>query len=258
MNTSNKTLKYFYSTCVYLFLYIPIAIVIAFSFNDAKRSLIWKGFTLAWYSELFRDTSLLIVALHSLIIGVLAALLATCIGTIAAVSIYRYRFFGKQFVHALLFILIMLPEIVVGISLLLLYSIIRIPLGFWSLLLAHTALCMPFVAVTVYSRITTLDKAIFEAAKDLGANDVIIFGKIVIPLLLPSIVAGWLLSFTLSLDDVITSYFVSGPNYEILPLRIYSMVKLGVKPEINALCTILFVLTLLIVIAAQLILSRKR
>jgi spermidine/putrescine transport system permease protein len=152
----------------------------------------------------------------------------------------------------------MLPEIVMGISLLLLYSLLQIPLGFWSLLLAHTALCMPFVAVTVYSRITTLDRTIFEAAKDLGATDITIFSKIVIPLLLPGIIAGWLLSFTLSMDDVITSYFVSGPNYEILPLRIYSMVKLGVKPEINALCTILFLLTLLLVIASQIALRKKR
>jgi spermidine/putrescine transport system permease protein len=258
ISSNNKVFKYFYTSFVYLFLYFPIAIVIIFSFNDAKRSLIWKGFTLGWYTDLFHDTGLLIVALHSLIIGILAASLATCIGTIAAVSLYRYRFFGKQFLHGLVFILIMLPEIVMGISLLLLYSLLQIPLGFWSLLLAHTALCMPFVAVTVYSRITTLDRTIFEAAKDLGASDIIIFGKIIIPLLLPGIIAGWLLSFTLSMDDVITSYFVSGPNYEILPLRIYSMVKLGVKPEINALCTILFLLTLLLVIASQIALRKKR
>lgn len=257
-NRNNNIANIIYAAFVYIFLYFPIAVVITFSFNNATRSLIWKGFTFHWYGELFHDTGLLIVAAHSLTIGILAASLATGIGTLAAVSLYRYRFWGKQFLQALLFVLIMLPEIVMGISLLLLYSTTKVPLGFWSLLLAHTALCMPFAAVTIYSRITALDHSIFESAKDLGANDAIIFFKIIIPLLLPAIVAAWLLSFTLSMDDVITSYFVSGPGYEILPLRIYSMVRLGVKPEINSLCTILFGLTLFLVVAAQFALGKKR
>lgn len=253
----NKLTKYFYACFVYLFLYLPIAIVIFLSFNQAKHSLVWKGFTFSWYQELFHDQNLLSVALHSLIIGVLAASIATFIGTITAVSLFRYRFWGKKLLHGLLFTLIVLPEIVMGISLLLLYSSFNVQLGFWSLLLAHITLCMPFVSVTIYSRITTFDRDIFEAAKDLGANDITIFTKIVVPMLLPAIIAGWLLSFTLSLDDVITSYFVTGPNYEILPLRIYSMVKLGLKPEINALCTILLLLTLFMTIAAQLFLRKN-
>jgi len=254
----NKLFKYFYTGLVYVFLYLPITVVIVLSFNQAERSLLWKGFSLHWYSVLFHDTELLRVAANSITIGVLAATVATFIGTLAAVILFRHKFFGKKLLHGLLFTLIILPEIIMGISLLLMYSVFKIPLGFWSLLLAHITLCMPFAAITIYSRIITLDQDIFEAARDLGANDVTIFIKIIIPLLLPAIVAGWLLSFTLSLDDVITSYFVAGPNFEILPLRIYSMVKLGIKPEINALCTLLLSMTLVLVVAAQLALRKKQ
>jgi len=253
-----KFTQYLYPAFVYLFLYVPIAIVIIFSFNDASRSLIWKGFTLKWYAELFHDSGMLLVTGHSLIIGILAASIATIIGTITAVSLFRYRFLGKKLLHGLLFVMLVTPEIVMGISLLLLYSSAKLPLGFWSLLLAHTTLCIPFVAITVHSRITTLDKAIFEAARDLGASDFGIFSKIIIPLLHPAIIAGWLLSFTLSLDDVITSYFVSGANFSILPLKIYAMVRLGIKPEINALCTLLLVGTLFIVVGAQLALQKNQ
>lgn len=252
-----KIIRGSYLGLVYLFFYLPIAIVILYSFNNSKVSLLWHGFTLKWYKILFHDQSIFVVALHSLTIAILASTIATIIGTITAVSLFRYRFFGRQLLHGLLFILIVLPDIVMGISLLILYNSFKIPLGFWSLLLAHITFCIPFVAVTVYSRIITLNRDILEAAKDLGASDLTIFSKILAPLLLSSIIAGWLLSFTLSIDDVIISYFVSGPSYEILPLKIYSMVKLGVKPEINALCTILLFTTLMIVIVSQLLLKRK-
>jgi len=130
-------------------------------------------------------------------------------------------------------------------------------LGFWSLLLSHITFCIPFVAVTVYSRLTGLDKNIFEAARDLGASDLISFRRIIIPMLWPAILAGWLLSFTLSLDDVIISFFVTGPDFQILPLYIYSLVRIGLKPELNALCSVMFVITLLIVVIFQLILPKK-
>jgi spermidine/putrescine transport system permease protein len=254
----NKFTKYFYTACIYLFLYLPIAIVIVFSFNNAKHSLVWQGFTFKWYASLFNDSALLRVTWHSLVLGVLAATAATIIGTITSVSLFRYRFLGRKILHGLIFILILTPEIVTAISLLLLYSFVKIPLGFWTLLLAHTALCVPFVAVTVYSRITTLDIDIFEAAMDLGATDFTIFRKIIIPLLLPAIASGWLLSFTLSLDDVIISYFVSGPSFDILPLKIYSMVRLGVKPEVNALCTLMLAFTLIAVITSYQSIFKKK
>jgi len=246
----NKFGRYFYTIAVYTFLYLPIAIVVIFSFNNAKHSLVWQGFTFRWYATLFQNDALMRVAWHSLVLGVLAATNATIIGTLASVSLFRYRFFGRKILHAIIFILILTPEIVIAVALLLLYSFVKIPLGFWTLLIAHITLCVPFVAVTVYSRITTLDIDIFEAARDLGATDFTIFRKIIIPLILPAIAAGWLLSFTLSLDDVIISYFVSGPTFDILPLKIYSMVRLGVKPEVNALCTLMLIFTLLVVIAS--------
>jgi len=254
----NKFSKYFYAICVYVFLYLPIAIVVIFSFNNASHSLVWRGFTFKWYGLLFQNNVILSVTVHSLILGVLAATLATIIGTLAAVSLFRYRFFGKKILHALIFILILLPEIILAIALLLLYSFLKIPLGFWTLLLAHTTLCIPFVAVTVYSRATTLDADIFEAAMDLGAGDFTIFRKIIVPLLAPAIIAGWLLSFTLSLDDVIISYFVTGPTFDILPLKIYAMVRLGIKPEVNALCTLLLIFTLFVAIVSYHSIYKKK
>lgn len=246
-----------YLTLVYLFFYIPIIILIIYSFNEAQYSLLWHGYSLRWYQELFADKDLWIAVWHSVVLGVLAATTATCIGSLTAISLYRYLFHGRQLLYGLIFILILTPDIVMGISLLILFSFIKISLGFWSLLLAHITFCIPFVVVTVYSRMASFDEYIFEAAKDLGANDVIIFLRIILPLLWPAMLAGWLLSFTLSLDDVIISYFVTGPGFEILPLKIYSMVRLGVKPEINALCAVTFILTLLLVVLSQCVMRKK-
>lgn len=246
-----------YLSLIYLFFYIPIIVLIVYSFNDAQYSLLWHGFTLQWYRELFIDTDLWIATYHSLVLGLTAATFATIIGVLASVSIYRYKFFGRNLLNALVFILILSPEIVTGASLIILFSLCRLPFGFVSLLLSHTSFCIPFVIVTVYSRLVSFDKNIFEAAKDLGANDGLIFTSIILPLLWPAVIASWLLSFTLSLDDVIISYFVAGPEFEILPLKIYSMVRSGIKPEINALCTVLFVITFALVGLSQFALRKK-
>lgn len=247
-----------YLTFIYLFLYIPIIILIIYSFNNTQYSLLWHGFTWRWYEELFIDSALWIAAYHSFFLGIFSATLATFIGVLAAVSLYRYRFFGRNFLNALIFILILSPEIVTGASLVILFTTFyNLPLGFFTLLLSHTTFCIPFVIVTIYSRLAGLDKNIFEAAKDLGANDSLIFARIILPLLWPAVFAGWLLSFTLSLDDVIISYFVAGPEFEILPLKIYAMVRSGVKPEINALCSVLFVITFALVFISQLALRKK-
>ena len=246
-----------YLTVIYLFFYIPIIVLIAYSFNQSQYSLVWHGFSIRWYEELFSDSDLWIAVGHSLVLGIFAATIAMCIGGLAAICLYRYEFSGRKLLYGLVFILILSPDIVMGISLLILFSLVNIPLGFWSLLLAHITFCIPFVVVTVYSRIVSFDQYIFEAAKDLGATDTIILTRVILPLLWPALMAGWLLSFTLSLDDVIISYFVAGPDFEILPLKIYSMVRLGVKPEINALCSITFLLTLILIIFSQLIIRKK-
>ena len=245
-------------TLVYLFLYLPIGIVVWFSFNHTVHSLIWHGFTWHWYHVLLHDSDLANVTVHSLEIGILAATAATLLGTLAAVSLFRYRFVGRRAFNGLLFAFIIIPSVVAGISLLLLFRFLHIPLGFWTLLVAHITFCIPFVFVTVSARTSHLDKNMIEAARDLGAKEYVIFFKILIPLLWPGLITGWLLSFTLSLDDVIISYFVTGPGFEILPLKIYSMVRLGVSPEINALCTVLLALTLIIVVASQLLLGKKQ
>ncbi|HEY2566990.1 MAG TPA: spermidine/putrescine ABC transporter permease PotC [Candidatus Aquirickettsiella sp.] len=253
----NRLARFSYLAVIYCFFYFPIILLIIYSFNNSTYSLLWHGFTLDWYKQLGDDSDLTVVALHSLEVGVLAASFATLIGTIAATCLYRYRFFGKHLLHGLLFVLIVSPDIVMGISLLILFFLLHMRLGFWTLLLSHITFCIPFVAVTVYSRLTGLDKNIFEAARDLGATDFMSFRRIIIPMLWPAILAGWLLSFTLSLDDVIISFFVTGPDFQILPLYIYSLVRLGLKPELNALCSVMFAITLFIVVAFQLVLPKK-
>jgi spermidine/putrescine transport system permease protein len=246
-----------YLSFIYLFFYLPIIVLIIYSFNDSSFSLVWHGFTWHWYQELFSDTDLWVAAWHSFLLGVTSAVFATLIGTLAAHMLYRYRFFGRHFLNGIVFVLILTPEIVTGAALLILFAFLDLSLGFFSLLLAHVSFCIPFVIVTTYSRLLSFDKNIFEAAKDLGASDGLIFLRIVLPLLWPAVFASLLLSFTLSLDDVIISYFVAGPEFQILPLEIYSMVRAGVKPEINALCTVLFVVTLTLVVLAQLLLKKN-
>lgn len=246
-----------YLSFIYSFFYIPIFILIIYSFNDTQYSLVWHGFTGRWYHELFTDTSLWVATWHSFFLGVAAATIATFIGLLAAICLYRYRFFGRNFLNALVFILILSPEIVSGAALLILFTLLKLGLGFFTLLLSHISFCIPFVIVTTYSRLVSFDKNIFEAAHDLGASDTTIFLSILLPLLWPALLASWLLSFTLSLDDVIISYFVAGPEFQILPLQIYSMVRAGIKPEINALCTVLFAITVLLILMSQLILRKK-
>lgn len=246
-----KIIPVSYLSLIYFFLYLPIVVLILYSFNDAQYSLVWRGFTWQWYQELFTDGDLWLATWHSFMLGVTAASCATCIGLLAAVSIYRYRFPGRNFLNGLVFILILSPEIVMGASLLLLFTATQLHFGFFTLLFSHISFCIPFVIVTLLSRLVSFDKNIFEAAKDLGANDWVIFMRIILPMLAPALLAAWLLAFTLSLDDVIISYFVTGPEYEILPLRIYSMVRAGIKPEINALCSVLFFFTLILIVISQ-------
>lgn len=246
-----------YLLLIYGFLYAPILVLVVYSFNDSKYSLEWQGLTWEWYQNLFEDPDLLQVALNSALIATLSATVATVIGTMAAVALYRYRFFGRQLLNALIFVLMMTPDIVMGIALLILFASLSLPLGFWTLLLAHITFNIPFVVVTVLSRISGFDRHLIEAAKDLGATEFQIFRRIVLPLLTPAVVAGWLLSFTLSMDDVMVSFFVTGPTFEILPLKIYSMVRLGVTPEINALCTTMLGVTLAMILIAQRLLREK-
>ena len=252
----SRLLRNIFMFVVYAYLYIPIIILVTNSFNEDRYGLSWKGFSWNWYERLFNNDTLIQAAFHSVTIAFFAATLATIVGGLTAIALYRYRFRGKQAVSGMLFIVMMSPDIVMAVSLLALFMVVGISLGFWSLLLAHVTFCLPYVTVTIFSRLNGFDARMLEAAKDLGASEVTILRKIILPLALPAVVSGWLLSFTISLDDVVLSSFVSGVSYEILPLRIFSLVKTGVTPEVNALATIMIVLSLGLVILSQLV-TRK-
>ncbi|MGD9969048.1 MAG: spermidine/putrescine ABC transporter permease PotC [Sulfuricurvum sp.] len=249
--------KRLYLFGVFAFMYLPILILIAYSFNNSKYSLNWSGFTLKWYDKLSENEALLDTAINSVLVALSSSLLATFLGTIGAVAFFRYRFIGKKLLNAIVFILIMSPEIVMGIALLMLFVLLNVELGFNSLLIAHISFSLPFVIVTVMSRLSGFDKNIIEAALDLGANEFGVFRLVILPNIFPAVLAGFLLSFTLSLDDVIISFFVSGTEFEILPIKIFSMVRLGVSPEINALSAIMFTLTILIVAFTQFLTKEK-
>ena len=252
----SRLLRNIFMFVVYAYLYIPIIILVTNSFNEDRYGLSWKGFSWNWYERLFNNDTLIQAAFHSVTIAFFAATLATIVGGLTAIALSRYRFRGKQAVSGMLFIVMMSPDIVMAVSLLALFMVVGISLGFWSLLLAHVTFCLPYVTVTIFSRLNGFDARMLEAAKDLGASEVTILRKIILPLALPAVVSGWLLSFTISLDDVVVSSFVSGVSYEILPLRIFSLVKTGVTPEVNALATIMIVLSLGLVILSQLV-TRK-
>ncbi|CAH6804966.1 spermidine preferential ABC transporter membrane subunit PotC [Vibrio chagasii] len=252
-----RTVKFSFMALVYAFLYLPIIVLIANSFNANKFGMKWGGFTTKWYDALINNDSLMQAAWHSINVAVFSATAATIVGSFTAVALFRYQFKGKGVVNGMLFIVMMSPDIVMAISLLALFLVMGVQLGFFTLLAAHITFCLPFVVVTVYSRLNGFDVKMLEAAKDLGASEWTILKQIILPLAKPAVAAGWLLSFTLSLDDVIISSFVTGPTYEILPLKIYSMVKVGISPEVNALATVMLVVSLVLVIISQLLAREK-
>jgi len=252
-----KSLRIALMALVFLFLYLPIVVLIANSFNGNKFGMKWGGFTTKWYEALIQNDSLMQAAWHSLSIAVFSATAATLIGSMIAVALFRYQFRGKSLVNGMLFVVMMSPDIVMAISLLALFLLMGTQLGFLTLLVSHITFCLPFVVVNVYSRLCGFDVKMLEAAKDLGASEWTVLKEIILPLAKPAVAAGWVLSFTLSLDDVIISSFVTGPSYEILPLKIYSMVKVGISPEVNALATVMLVISLLLVLGSQYIARRK-
>lgn len=245
-----KKLLYAYLWLVYAFLYAPIAVVIVYSFNNARLSKDWRGFTWQWYESLLSNQPLIDAAINSLFLALCVATLATVLGGLAALCLHRYRFHGKAALRGSIYLLTLSPDIVMGISLLILFVAVNLPLGFITLLLGHVTMAMPFVTVTVLARLASFDENLIEAARDLGASEAKSFLYVLLPLTMPGIAAGWLLSFTLSMDDVIISVFLSGPGFEVLPLQMYSLV-LRSRPSINALSAIMFMMTLLLILLAQ-------
>lgn len=240
-----------YTLLIYLILYIPIFVLIAYSFNASKLNVVWTGFTFKWYAALFRNTTVIDAFKTSLTVAVISTVLAAMIGTLAAVGMYRYHFGGKSVLDALLYIPVVIPEIVMGIALLALFALIGMPLGLTTLIFAHVAFSIPFVVIVVKARLDGFNRSMEEAAMDLGANQWRTFTKVTLPIIMPGIISGTLLAFTLSLDDVVISFFVAGPQSTTLPLKIFSMVKFGVSPEINALSTMMLLLTLSMVVIAE-------
>lgn len=240
-----------YTGLIYIFLYAPIAILIIYSFNTSRLNAVWEGFTLDWYRRLFQDEAILKAAANTLLVAIISTAISTILGTITALAMVRDRFPGKAILDGILYIPIIIPEIVMGISLLAFFALIRLPLGLWTMIIAHITFSTSFVVVTVRARLDGFDRSLEEAAQDLGADEWQTFRLVTLPLIMPGILAGALLAFTLSVDDFIVSYFVAGPGSTTLPLKIYSMVKFGVTPEINALSTVLLVVTLLLIVTEE-------
>ncbi|MBP9944625.1 MAG: spermidine/putrescine ABC transporter permease PotC [Desulfomicrobium sp.] len=252
-----RRLRILYATLVFVFLYLPLGVMVVYSFNASRFSMAWKGFSLDWYVKLFSNAALMQAAFNSLLIAALAATCSSILGTLIAMALQRWRFPSRKVIHTSLFVMMMSPDIVIGISLLVLFMALSLPLGFWTLLMAHITLCVPFVSITVYGRLLGFDPHVVEAARDLGAGEYEVFRHVVLPMVFPAVLAGWFLSFTLSIDDVIISFFNTGPTFEVLPLRIYSMVRLGLKPEVNALCAIMILITAVAVFVSQRFLKEK-
>jgi len=241
------------------FLYLPIVILVIYSFNASQLVTVWGGWSLRWYRGLFSDPALVDAALISLAIAVLSASAATVLGTLAALALTRMgRFRGRTLFTGMVYAPLVMPEVITGLSLLLLFVAVNLDRGFWTVTIAHTTLTMCFVTVVVQSRLVTFDVSLEEAAMDLGCPPLRTFLTVTLPVIWPAVAAGWMLAFTLSLDDLIIASFTTGPGATTLPIRIYSQVRLGVKPEINAICTVWIAIVALGVVTASLLVKRSQ
>ena len=242
-----------YAMAILAFLYLPLLILALYSFNESRINAVWSGFTFDWYLSLFKNRRVLEALTNSLIVAVASTLVSTVLGTTAAIALNKYQYKYKNVINGLLYLPILIPEIVMGLSLLVLFSQAHIPLGKTSLILAHITFCVSFVVITVNARLEGMRPELEQAAMDLYATPFQTFRYVTLPLAMPGIVAGALMAFTLSIDDFIISFFVAGPNSTTLPLYIYAMVKRGISPEINALSTLLMLATIALVVLAQIL-----
>ncbi len=237
-----------WTTLVLAFLYLPIVVLVVYSFNRSRLNVVWEGFTLKWYGAVWTNAPLLGALQNSLLIAAVTTAASLLIGTAGAWLLYRYRFTGHRLIHALISAPIIMPEIIIGISLLSFFSAIAMPLGFTTVIIAHVTFCFPFVLIAVQARLHGLDPALEEAALDLGASPFQAFWHVILPLLRPAIIAGGLMAFTLSLDELIVTFFTASARSATLPLRIYGMAKVGLNPMLNALSTLLVVVTVAAVV----------
>jgi spermidine/putrescine transport system permease protein len=232
----------------YAFLYVPLAIVVVYSFNDSRLNAEWVGFTWGWYDRLFHDDDMLVAAGNSLAIGLTASAVSTVLGTMAGVAMYRYRL---RLLPLLVLTPIAIPEILMGVSLLIFFVLVNFTLGLVSVTLAHITFCIGFVAIVVRARLAGMEEDLIEAARDCGATPWQAFRYVTLPLIMPGVIAGALMAFTLSIDDFVITFFTAGAGTVTLPLQIYSMIKIAVTPEVNAVSTLLMLLTLALIIIAS-------
>lgn len=250
----NRTkLPNLYLGLIIVILYLPIALVILYSFNESKISSVWSGFSWKWYETLFRDRAMFEALGNSIVLALSASFGAAVVGTLGAYGFTKVQLRTKNAVEYLSMLPIMIPEIILGMVFMAFFSLLGLPFGMTTLILAHTTFCIPYVYMLVKARLVGMDPSLAEAARDLGAGEVRVFFDITLPLLTPAILSGMLLSFAMSLDDVIISIFVTGVNVNTLPIKVYTQIKTGVTPEINALCTLMLGATLLLVILSNLL-----
>ena len=241
----------------FLFLYFPILSLIAFSFNDSKRNITWQGFTLRYYAKAYENNQLHDAFLNSLIVAGISTAVSTVLGTMLGIALYRFRFRGKGPFEGMVHLPIVIPEICMGVAVLAFFARLDIPLGLFTITVSHIAFTIPFVAVVIRARMAGFDRSLEEVSTDLGANQWQTFWNVTIPYLRPGIVAGALLAFTLSLDDFVITFFASGPGSTTFPIKIYSMVRFSVTPEVNAASTVLIVVTIALTVAAMAIQARS-
>jgi spermidine/putrescine transport system permease protein len=253
-----KNLQKFYLSFILILMYIPILLVIIYSFNASRINSVWSGFSLRWYAELFRDRAMFEALRNSLVLGITSSLAAAAVGSLAAAGMSRAKLPGGKAVEYLAILPIMIPEIILGMVLLVFFSLLSLPFGLLTLMIAHTVMCIPYPYLLVKARLEGIDKSYVEAARVMGAGEWRAFYDITLPMIAPALISAILISFAMSFDDVIVSVFVTGVDTNTLPLRIYTQMKVGVTPKTNALCTLLFAATAaLALISASLALPRN-
>ena len=242
-----------YLAVMFLIMYLPIAVVVIFSFNESKLPVFFTGFSLQWYEKLFRDDAMLEALGNSLILGVLSCAVSAVIGTLGAVGLSRIHWKSKGVLEYISILPLMIPEIILGMVLMAFFYMLHLPFGMLTLLIGHTVFCVPYILMEVKARLAGMDPALEEAARDLGAGPFRAFWDITLPLIMPAVLSGSLLAFAMSMDDVVISVFINGPKLTTLPIRVYTQLKTGVTPEINALCTILLAVSVVALILYNLI-----
>lgn len=246
-----KKIPYIYLAVIIIVMYIPIILTIIYSFNASKISSVWGGFSLVWYQELFHDREIMEALINSIILALTSCLLSIIIGTLGAVGMNKTTNKLNGIISYLSTLPIMIPEIILGMVFLAIFSFMGLPFGMFTLIIAHTTFCIPYLFIMVSARLVGLDKSLEEAALDLGASQIRAFFDIILPQLIPAIISGSILAFAMSFDDVVISIFATGPKVNLLPIKIYTKLKTGVTPEINALATIILAVTVVFVLISE-------